>query len=228
MFEEYKYKTELHAHTSPASGCSQIPPEKLVEIYCKLGYDSVVITNHFIYESESNIEERLEKYFDDYYKAQREGEKCGLNVVLGSEIRFSENFNDYLIYGIEENDFPVMEGLLGEGIDNFYKKFKNDKNVIIQAHPFRDGMSLANPESIDGIEVFNMHPGHNSRIGFAAQYAEKHNFIITGGTDYHHWGHEGMISMMTKEKILDSEQLAAVLKSRDYILDISGLKVQLY
>lgn len=228
MFEKYKYKTELHAHSFPASSCSQIPPGELVQTYAKLGYNTVALTNHFIYDCETPLEERLEKYFSDYEEAKNEAEKCGINVVLGSEIRFSENINDYLVFGIDETDFPVIDGLLGDGVDNFYKKFKNSKNVIVQAHPFRDNMSLANPNSIDGIEVFNMHPGQNSRIGFASKYAKDHNFIITGGTDYHHKGHEGMISMMTKELITSSFELARILKSRDYIFDISGFKIQLY
>ena len=56
-------------------------------------------------------------------------------------------------------------------------QYKNEKNVILQAHPFRDGMVLANPVSIDGIEVFNFHINHNSRIGIAAQYALTQGFL---------------------------------------------------
>jgi PTH1 family peptidyl-tRNA hydrolase len=32
LVNEYKYKIELHAHTSPCSGCSEIPPEKIIVI----------------------------------------------------------------------------------------------------------------------------------------------------------------------------------------------------
>ena len=137
----------------------------------------------------------------------------------------SEVDNDYLIYGICEEDLSEIIKLLDYGIDNFYKEFKNDRNIIIQAHPFRNGMELANPKSIDGIEVFNLHPGHNSRIAFAAQYASAHDFIITCGSDFHHYGHEGISAILTKEPIKDSYHLAQILKSRDYIIDISGYKV---
>lgn len=34
--EKYKYKTELHLHTFPASSCSEIPPEQAVELYANL------------------------------------------------------------------------------------------------------------------------------------------------------------------------------------------------
>ena len=224
MFEEYKFKTELHAHTTPASGCSEITPEHLIEVYKEKGYTSIALTNHFIVD-DADPQEKITKYLDDYYKTIEIGKKEGINIILGSEIRFSENYNDYLIYGIIPDDLYDINSLLDKGIDNFYKEYKNDKNIILQAHPFRNGIELANPESIDGIEAFNLHPGHNSRVGFAAQYARKHNFLITCGTDYHHFGHEGLCGILTKEPITDSHQLAQVLKNKDYIIDISGYKL---
>ena len=224
MFEEYKFKTELHAHTTPASGCSEITPEHLIEVYKEKGYTSIALTNHFIVD-DADPQEKITKYLDDYYKTIEIGKKEGINIILGSEIRFSENYNDYLIYGIIPDDLYDINSLLYKGIDNFYKEYKNDKNIILQAHPFRNGIELANPESVDGIEAFNLHPGHNSRVGFAAQYARKHGFLITCGTDYHHFGHEGLCGILTKEPITDSHQLAQVLKNKDYIIDISGYKV---
>ena len=231
MLKEYKYKTELHAHTKPISSCSEIPPEELVELYHNLGYESVAITNHFEYnvygkkEDENELKNKIKTYIDGYYKVVEEGAKLGLNVILGAELRFMENSNDYLIYGIEPEELYEIANLLEIGIDAFYKKYKNDKNIIIQAHPFRDGMQPVNPESLDGIEVFNVHPGHNSRIGFAAKLAKEHNKIITCGTDYHHHGHEGLCGILTKEPITDSIRLAEILKNKDYIIDIGGYKV---
>ena len=51
MFNK-RFKTELHAHTKPASSCSDILPEELVDIYEKNGYTSVTVTNHFCYDKE--------------------------------------------------------------------------------------------------------------------------------------------------------------------------------
>lgn len=224
MLEEYKYKTEIHAHTRPASVCSQITPEHMVEVYLENGYDSVTITNHLCYDKE-DPEEKIKRCLEDYYKTAEIGKKSGLNVILGSEIRFAQDMNDYLVYGIGEQDLYEINSLLEAGIENFYKTFRNDKNVIFQAHPFRDGMVLADKDSIDGIEVFNLHPGHNSRIGFAAKYARENDFIITAGSDFHHFGHEAMCAILTKEPLENSYQLAAVLKARDYVIGISGYKV---
>ena len=222
MFEEYKYKTELHAHTSPVSLCSEIPPDKLVSVYAQNGYDAVVLTNHFYNTT------LVDEYIEGYHKCRSLGEKAGINVILGAEIRFSECMNDYLIYGIEENELYDIRKLLDFGIDNFYKKFKNYKNIIYQAHPFRDGCSLASPDSMDGIEVFNLHPGHNSRIAYAAQYARKYNMKIIGGSDYHHPNMHCLCSICTKEHISNSLHLAQILKDGDYIIDVSGYKILPY
>lgn len=228
MFEDYKYKTELHAHTSPASGCSQITPEYMVEAYKKLGYTCVALTNHFIYEENALVSDKVLRVLDDYHKTKQIGADNGLNIILGAEIRFLENYNDYLIYGIDESDLTAIYSLLEYGIDNFYKTYKNDKNVIIQAHPYRDVCTVANPDSLDGIEVFNVHPGHNSKIAIAAKFAREHNKIITAGTDFHHHGHEGLSAILTKVPIKNSYQLAEILKNRDYLIDIGGCKVLPY
>ena len=227
MIEEYKYKTELHAHTSPASGCSQISPDTLTDVYKREGYTSIALTNHFIVSNE-DPKTKIERYLDDYYKTKELGRKKGLNIILGAEIRFSENINDYLVFGINEEELFNINSLLDDGIVNFYKTYKNDKNIIIQAHPFRSNITFANPEYIDGIEAFNMHPGHNSKIGLAAQYAKRLGCIVTPGTDFHEYGFECLSAIRTKEPITDSYMLAEVLKSRDYLMEIAGFTILPY
>lgn len=229
LFSQYKYKNELHAHTSPVSLCSQIPAKDMAGIYASLGYNTLSITNHFEPSAlKRNKKEFLEYYINDYNIVRTEGEKLGLNVILGCEIRFTENINDYLVFGICEEDLSVMYDLLDKGIVNFYNEFKNERNVILQAHPFRDGMSLAPADSVDGVESFNMHPGHNSRLFFSSRYAAEHNMLATCGTDFHHPGHEGAAALLSKTEVHDSYELAALIKSRDYLFDIGGSLVLPY
>lgn len=221
---DYIYKTEMHAHSSPCSACSQIPPEGVVKKYAQLGYTSVVLSNHFnnFMRHYGNKEEALKSYLRDYHTALEYGNEYGLNVILGCEIRFSENANDYLLFGIDEDFLTEAYDYLEKGIKEFSEWFRNDSHLLIQAHPFRDNMTDVSPELLDGIETFNVHPGHNSRIGIAAQYAKNNNFIVTCGTDYHHPTHEGLSSLLTKKPVTNSEELATVLKSRDYLFEISG------
>lgn len=222
--EDYTYKTELHLHTSPASGCSHISLRTAVENYKKLGYHSIVVCNHFTPGMPYMEDKRkcLSTYLEDYEKAAEAGLECGLNVILGCEIRFSENANDYLLFGIDRDTLDVAFDYLHEGIEAFSKAFRNPERLLIQAHPFRNGMVQVDPGLLDGIETFNMHPNHNSRVALAARYARQYDLIPTIGTDYHDPGHEGLCSLLTKTELEMSGDIVTVLKSRDYLFEIGG------
>ena len=135
----------------------------------------------------------------------------------------------YLYYGVSEDDVYRMLDFVYTDYETFYKEFKNEKSLVIQAHPFRKNCVLQNTDLLDGIEVFNLHPNHNSAVGFAAKTAfENPRLLKTGGTDFHHETHQGMCATLFRERIKDSFRLAEVLKSRDYILDIWGNKILPY
>ena len=224
LTEGYIYKTELHLHTSPASICSEIPPERAVEIYKNLGYHSIVVCNHFIPQMPymDDKQKCLSTYLADYDKALEAGQKCGLNVILGCEIRFSENSNDYLLFGIGRETLNMAYDYLQEGIEAFSKAFRSADRLLIQAHPFRNGMIEVNPCLLDGIETFNIHPHHNSRVALATKYAKQHQLIPTVGTDYHHPGHEGLSALLTKMELKTAEDIVRVLRSGNYLFDIGG------
>lgn len=230
---EYPYRIELHAHTKPESTCSEVSPDELLEIYSEKGYDGVVITNHFMgynlykdseYMEGESKEERLDYYFNGYEKAKAAGEKLGIVVYLGLEIRFSaENENDYLIYGADRETVSLCYDNFRGSLEDFRKSVPLPRSVFVQAHPFRNGITPADPELLDGVEIFNMHPGHNSRIGLASRYAKENNLKIrTVGSDFHHKnrGHEGVSALRTKILPKDSFELAEILKSGDYVFEI--------
>lgn len=229
LIKEYKYKIELHAHSKPVSPCSDIPPEDLVALHKKLGYDAFVLTNHFmIFSQEQDKNTFLNNYIEGYEKTFELGEKSGIKVYLGAEIRFTENNNDYLIYGVNKEILSEIYDYLPYGIENFRKKFPMENSVFIQAHPFRNGIERVNPQLLDGLEVFNMHPGHNSRVGVASRYAKENGLsLITVGTDYHHYGHEGLSALRTKTLPKDSFKLAEILKKQDYIFEIADNNIVL-
>ena len=228
ILNEWKFKTDLHVHTMPVSSCAEIDVPTTVAYYKERGYDGIVITNHFnrlSFPGDKPREEWVEYYLNDYRLAKKTGEKCGLHVCLGMEARFPENANDYLVYGIDEEDVYRAFDYIDGSYEEFYKGFKNEKNVIVQAHPFRNGMTLAPLDSIDGIETFNMHPGHNSRVAVACRYAAEHSLLVSGGTDYHHPGHHAMCLMRTNERVDDSYDIARILKTKDFLFDLSGTLV---
>jgi len=223
LLKSYPYKIEIHAHTSPASPCSEIPPEDAVRRYKALGFDGLAITNHYnllIWPEQHDRDEIIAKWYDDFRRAKAEGDKVGLKVYFAMEIRFSENANDYLVYGIDPSFLEPAYATLDEGIEAFYRACKNERNFIVQAHPFRNGMERANPDFLDGMEVYNLHPNHNSRVGVAEQYAREKGLPMTGGTDFHHPGHEGLCAIRTKTLPEDSFELAEVLRGQDFLFQI--------
>lgn len=224
ILSQYKYQIELHAHTSPVSACSQVTPRDMVETYKKLGYDGVVITNHFMYQRNGcTKEEYLEAFVLDYEQAKQYGDEVGLKVYLGAEIRFTEWDNDYLIFGIDKKMLSEIYDLLPFGIENFRKNYAMPDSVFIQAHPMRNGMKLFDPSLLDGMEVFNLHPNHNSKVGIASVYAHENNIpIIIAGSDFHepNKNHEGVAALRGAYLPEDSFELAELLKKGDYLLEI--------
>ena len=227
--KEYPFRIEMHAHALPISWCSEVYPEELVKIYAELGYDGLVLTDHFSLGKfgKMNKEEALAAYIENFTRAQKEGEKRGLKVYFGAEIRFveTENLNEYLIYGVNKEILSVCYDYLTKGLEAYRKEVSLPNSVFLQAHPCRDRTTLASPELLDGIESLNLHPGQNGRVGIASKYAARHSFsILTAGTDFHHidQDHEGVTALRCKTLPEDSFALAEILKSQDYLLEIGN------
>ena len=223
IFAEYPYKTELHAHTLPISPCSEFYPEALIEAYLKTGVSSIVLTNHFTH---AKIKDGGRAYVDEFIRAYFDFQACaeekGIKAIFGIELRFAENANDYLVLGVEPEDAYEISKYAALGLEAFRREYKKEGMLIIQAHPKRDGMTDMPLDLLDGIESFNMHPGHNSRPAISARIANQNGKIATGGTDFHHHGHEGCCLLRSKKMLTSSAELSKLLISRDYVLDISG------
>ena len=225
LLHNYNYRIELHAHTTPVSSCSEITPKELVEIYKNLGFSAIVVTNHFIYNPDKRVKEEYIKYYlNDFEQTENYGKELGIKVYLGAEIRFTENNNDYLVFGVNKKILEDIYDYLPYGVENFRSKYIMPDSVFVQAHPKRNGMESVNPALLDGIEVFNMHPNHNSRVGLASLYAKENNIpFITAGSDFHHpnVSHEGLGAIRTEYLPNDSFGLAKLLRQGDYLIEIA-------
>ena len=218
LMADYPYKFELHAHSNPASGCSDLPPAELVERCKNAGAHGLVLTNHVVWwNREEDKEAWCARYLKDYLDTKAAGEQMGIKVLLGFEAHFPENSNDYLIFGPDESFIPEMYEHIGTSEQEFYTACHGEDMLILQAHPHRNNMEPVDPAYLDGYEVFNMHPGHNSRVAVAAQLHATHGGVITGGTDFHHRGHEGSLFTCFAEMPQDEQHLVRLLKSGDYV-----------
>ncbi|MBQ8881117.1 MAG: PHP domain-containing protein [Oscillospiraceae bacterium] len=227
LLDTYPYRIELHAHTTPASPCGRATPEEMVQLYLDAGFDAVVITNHFSRAAFGDIsrEAFVKAQLSDYERSCKAAVGTKLKVYLGVEVRFDENGNDYLLYGVDGEILGKLYDYLDRGLAAFREEVKLPGSTLIQAHPFRDGCVPAEGRLLDGVEVFNMHPSHNSRNALAALYAKENNIPLSlAGTDFHDImpGYIAASALRCRELPKDSFALAELLKSGDFILEIGG------
>lgn len=210
------YKFDTHVHTCETSPCGKVAAIEVVRLYKESGYNGIVITDHYYkeyFESLGSLswKEKLDCYLKGYRIACEEGEKTGVKVLLGMEMRFEENDNDYLVYGIDESYLTSNKELYTLGLKNFRDMTKNMGIAIYQAHPFRPAMVPAEPALIDGIEVYNGNPRHDSKNKLAQAYAEKHGLRMTSGSDFHQLEDLARGGVILLEDVNNSFEFAEIL-----------------
>ena len=75
---------------------------------------------------------------------------------------------------------------------------------------------------LDGIEAFNAHPHHNSRVAVASRAAHSDNQLFIAGTDFHHPGHQGLSATLTRFVPKTGADIVSILRSGDYLSEIGG------
>lgn len=217
------YRYDLHCHTKEVSPCGNVSAAELVAAYKKAGYSGIVATDH-VYES-CMKKRRLfqpKKDFTDFflegYHALKSAAGSDFTVLLGMEIRFTENHNDYLVFGLTEEFLRSNGGLelCKLGIKKFSAFSHEAGLLVVQAHPFRKGLVRADPSLIDGAEVNNGNKRHNSHDDEAFQWAKENHLIMTSGSDYHEYEDLARGGIETEIKITTSRELIDVLKSGNY------------
>ncbi len=222
ILAQYPYRIELHAHSHPVSPCSEVPASELVDIYHAAGFDALVLTNHFL----SSLMQRgaVDAFMDDYESACKQARQYGMKVYLGAEVRFDENNNDYLLYGVDRQILDNVAEYFEKGLQAFVQEGKDSRSVLVQAHPFRNNMELIDAALVDGFEVLNFHMGHNSRPATALHHAAECKVnILTAGTDFHHPDRQTpAVAMRVRSLPEDSFELAELMRSKDYCFESEG------
>lgn len=217
-----KFKTELHCHSKDISPCARVDTSTIIDKFVGAGYSTLVLSNHFSRFVKETLgcgtwKEWIDKYLDGYYKLKKEGEGK-INVLLGMELRLDENNNDYLIFGITEEFLRKNEDFYALNIWQLRELTKENSLLLVQAHPFRDGMTVTHPHALDGVEVFNGHRGHDSRNDIADAWASKYGLIKTSGTDFHYDYAPANAGIITDFEITDMDTLVKVLREGNYSL----------
>lgn len=185
-----QYRYDTHVHTSETSPCGKVAAKDAVRMYKEAGYQGIIITDHFFSGFFAKLwfkkwEEKVDRFLEGYRKASEEGEKQGLDVIQAIEIKFNESPNDYLVYGADESFLKEHKELYKLGLKRFRELIKGKNILIFQAHPFRPLLKPANPSLLDGVEVYNGNPRHDSRNTLAYDFAKTHGLAMLSGSDFH-------------------------------------------
>ena len=188
----------MHLHTAECDKCVTVNAENTAALYKEAGYSGIVVTDHYfalsaewfgIEQNEENHRKFIDRWLRGYRSIKEAGEKIGLQVFLGAEARFDgANINDYLIYGITE------EFLYGAPYLNKLKdvselmKILPPETIVVQAHPFRNGMTVSDPSCLFGIEV-NNGGTDATRNALAESFAEFYGKSKLSGSDFHTRSH---------------------------------------
>lgn len=216
----------MHAHTSEGSPCGHVPGIEVAREYKKKGFDAVVITNHFdedlLRDFGSTDRERMERYLLGYRRAADEGERCGVRILFGMELRIVSGPEDFLLYGVTPDFVFEHPDLCQKTLLQVHDICRRAGALLIQAHPFRAPCSPQNAADLDGIEVHNAHPQHRNHNEMARQWAsENPHFILTSGSDYHDLDNPSLGGIVTEEDVSDCVELARLLREGRFTLRTS-------
>lgn len=214
-------KIDLHVHTSEISGCAHVSGEETVRLYAEAGYDAIVITNHYGTYNKRRFERAGLDFMKEYAKAfhlyEEAGKRYGITVLCGYELRFDQNENDYLVYGMDLETAADCDRFF-KMVPREFSAFAKENGILFyQAHPFRNHMTITNPSYLFGIEVRNGNPRHDSRNDIAAAWANRFPHLKRiGGSDFHQREDLAISGIVTERNIETMDDLLEVLKSGDY------------
>ncbi len=218
------YKTELHCHTRDFVGSSYAEngAEK-AQTYIDAGYSTVVLTNHYRPYAEEAHADMVRRLFRAG-EIMREAAGDRLTVLTGMELNLRESGNDYLVFGMDEDTLLGLPEIFRMSIGEFHRLASERGILVLQAHPFRSGSVPADPDELDGAEIYNTCNSAEANAGaevWAKEYTdsrEDRRFILTSGSDHHKATHIVSGGIETEVPITTMDQLVAVLRNGEYTL----------
>ena len=211
------FTIDTHVHTQESSSCGREPAADMVAIYADAGYDAIVTCDHYFdgfFHKRPDLDwaGRVDEYLAGYRAAREAGEKSGLKVFLGVELRLLDSQNDYLVFGLDEDFLYMNPKLYRLPMWEAYDLLDQAGALLIHAHPFRPKMTRVSPSMLHGVEVLNGHPNHPSDNPQALQWARETGLLMTGGSDAHFREGAAVASMLFDREIADGTDLAQALR----------------
>lgn len=205
---------ELHAHTSESSACSNISGKDIVDTYRHTEYAGVLITDHYVDYNYGDIE----AFLAGYRAAKAYGDSIGFTVYLGMELRMSNMPNDYILIGLTEAFLTEHPDIYRLPVEELKFLLNHNGILMIQAHPFRDGMIPMNMEQVNGFEVYNGAVWFENRNEKAERYCEELKGLPISGSDCHRDFQMCRGGIRCNILPRDAGALAEIIRKREYKL----------
>ena len=187
---EYIYET--HLHTSQGSACSSTPGRDYIKRYIDMGYDGVVITDHFFrgncrVERDLPWREFINRFCSGYEDALNEGLRLGLKVFFGWEETYDGD--DFLVYGLDKAWLLDHPEVARWSRAQQFEQVHRYGGCVVQAHPFRAASYIhtihLSPRMADAVEGYNCGNAPDWNI-LGMRYARLSGLPVTAGSDNHH------------------------------------------
>ena len=219
------YKIETHLHTTHVSKCGWMTAEDLIAGYKAAGYDAVIVTDHYNRTTFDYLGidttapgNKVKPFLEGFYRMAELGEKAGIRVFKGAELRFDESENDYLLFGYRDDLLAEPEDIFRMGIAGFSPIARGQGALLVQAHPYRKKNTPAIARYLDGVEILNQNPRHESHNDRAMEYAQQFGLLGLAGSDCHRMEDIGVSGILTNELPSDSFGMMRLIRSRNFRL----------
>lgn len=226
-------KIETHLHSKYGSPCGQMDFPQILQSYKDLGYDCIVITEHFdsyIFREflpQGSYEQKVDIYWENYKRFKLLAKEFGILILFGAEITFRFIDNMYahiLVYGADDKFFKD-KNIFELSYEDFYKYSRKRDVFLVQAHPFRLYVKQMPLNLLDAIEVYNGGDalgGNSQNNQKALELAEKNNFKQFSGSDFHLLNQAGRGGIVAPDNITNNRQLVQFLRNNQPKLIIGG------
>lgn len=191
MSEPKLYRYDTHVHTSEVSKCARSSGREMAETYRKLGYDGIIITDHFFRGNtrpDRNLPwpEYIDEYCRGYEEAKDEGDKLGFKVFFGWEECFRPD--EYLVYGLDKDWLKAHPEMTAWDHKTYYEQIRKAGGCVVGAHPFRERGYVTqvnlHPFQCDAMEACNFgNPPWQDVLAY--NFCRDRGILMTSGSDMH-------------------------------------------
>ncbi len=214
------FRYETHLHTSESSACGIASAREYVPYYLDQGYAGIFVTDHFFGGNTAVSphlpwREQVDRFCAGYDAARDEGEKRGLQVLLGWEQAYDGD--EYLVYGLDRAFLYAHPEVKRYSRAEQYAAAREHGGCVVQAHPFRDRSYIRrihlNTACVDGVEVYNAANPMEVNVQ-AYRYARRLNLPMLAGSDIHSLPAPLLAGVAFDTPLADERDFAARIRSR--------------